>query len=138
MGNRNQAKMPSIFFTRDNLVLAFPFLAMCSIYAFFRFIPLEIGIPIIGSLSLFIQARAKIIASRSTDEHIDKTIVKDLVSDEDALLDKIERKAEKKQRRVEQRKMERLKAERKKALHNNKEDDDDDGEMVTKFAKGSR
>lgn len=130
--------MPSIFFTRDNLVLAFPFLSVCSIYAFFRFIPLEIGIPIIGSLTLLIQARAKIIASRSTDEHIDKTIVRDLVSDEDALLAKKEAKAEKKQRKVDQRKMERLKAERKKTANNNKEDDDDDGDVVAKFAKGSR
>mmetsp|Transcript_17261 Transcript_17261/g.37257 ORF Transcript_17261/g.37257 Transcript_17261/m.37257 type:complete len:136 (-) Transcript_17261:4445-4852(-) len=129
-----------IFFTQENFVLAFPLLAVCSTYAFFKFIPLEIGIPIIGALSLLIQARAKLIASRSTDEHIDKTIVKELVSDEDALTAKQEAKAEKKQRKADQRKMERLKAERRKAANYNKEtaDDDDDGEMIAKFVKGSR
>mmetsp|Transcript_44593 Transcript_44593/g.93592 ORF Transcript_44593/g.93592 Transcript_44593/m.93592 type:complete len:136 (-) Transcript_44593:425-832(-) len=132
--------MPSIFFTQENFVLAFPLIAFCSTYAFFKFIPLEIGLPIVGTLALLIQARAKLIASRSTDEHIDKTIVKDLVSDEDALLAKQEAKAEKKQRKADQRRLERLKAERKKASNNNKDnaDDDDDGEMMAKFAKGSR
>eukprot|EP00578_Thalassiosira_sp_NH16_P008106 CAMPEP_0181107318 /NCGR_PEP_ID=MMETSP1071-20121207/17024_1 /TAXON_ID=35127 /ORGANISM="Thalassiosira sp., Strain NH16" /LENGTH=135 /DNA_ID=CAMNT_0023190829 /DNA_START=45 /DNA_END=452 /DNA_ORIENTATION=+ len=132
--------MPNIFFTEENLVLASPLLAVCSTYAFFRFIPLKIGLPFIGTLSLLIQARAKLIASRSTDEHIDKTFVKDLVSDEDALLAQKEAKAEKKQRKADIKLRERLKAERKRASNGNKEnvDDDDDGEMMVKFAKGSR
>lgn len=113
---------------------------MCSTYAFFKFIPLKIGLPFIGTLSLLIQARAKLIASRSTDEHIDKTVVRDLVSDEDALLAQKEAKAEKKQRKADLKLRERLKAERKRAANGNKEnaDDDDDGEMIAKFAKGSR
>lgn len=76
---------------------------------------------------------------RSTDEHIDKTIVKDLVSDEDALLAKQEAKAEKKQRKADQKVRERLKAERKKAA-NSKDvaDDDEDGENIANFAKASR
>ena len=160
--------MPNIFFTEENFVLAFPLLAVCSIYvskrdepsggnstivivcenilcphnrftltfdlspqAFFKFIPLTIGLPIIAVISILIQARAKFIASefrhsthpfmvhlwllifytlsfllslsgRSTDEHIDKTIVRDLVSDEDALVAKQEAKAEKKQRKATQ------------------------------------
>mmetsp|Transcript_34525 Transcript_34525/g.62126 ORF Transcript_34525/g.62126 Transcript_34525/m.62126 type:complete len:136 (+) Transcript_34525:129-536(+) len=132
--------MPSIFFTRESFVLAFPLLAVCSIYAFFKFIPLEIGIPIVGISTLLFQARAKLIASRSTDEHIDQTIVRDLVSGEDALVAQQEAKEEKKQRKLDQRKMERLKAERRKAANNKREtaDDDDDGEMMAKFAKGSR
>lgn len=130
----------SIFFTQENFVLAFPLIAVCFTYAFFKFIPLEYGLPIIGTLALLIQARAKLIESRSTDEHIDKTIVKELVSDEDALLAKQEAKEQKKQRKADQRKLERLKAERKKAANGRKEtaDDDDDGEMIAKFAKGSR
>lgn len=79
------------------------------------------------------------IVGRSTDEHIDKTIVKDLVSDEDALAAKQEAKAEKKQRKAEQKLRERLKAEKKKGAgkQNNEGDDDDDAD-IGKFAKGSR
>lgn len=131
--------MPNIFFTEGNFVLASPLLAVCSIYAFFKFIPLKIGVPIIVTLSLLIQARAKLIASRSTDEHIDKTIVKDLVLDEDAFVAKQEEKKQKKQRKADQKLRDRLKAERRKAA-NGKDagEDDDEGEMISKFAKGSR
>ena len=77
---------------------------------------------------------------RSTDEHIDKTIVKDLVSGEDAALAKLEAKADKKQRKAEQKLRERIKAEQNKPLNGNKEpaDDEDEGEMIAKLAKGSR
>ena len=77
---------------------------------------------------------------RSTAEHIDNTIVKDLVSDQDALVAREVAKAEKKQRKANQRKLERLKAEKKKAVNgSNKEnidDNDDDGDMMANFAKG--
>lgn len=76
---------------------------------------------------------------RSTDEHIDNTIVKDLVSDQDALVAREVAKAEKKQRKANQRKLERLKAEKKKANGSNKEnidDNDDDDDMMANFAKG--
>ena len=77
---------------------------------------------------------------RSTDEHIDKTIVKDLVSDEDAALAKLEAKADKKQRKAQQKLRERIKAERSKSVDGNKDpaDDEDEGEIIAKFAKGSR
>ncbi len=105
-------RMPNIFFTQENLVLAFPLLAACSIYvrvwtcwttipdifivaelseiwvvdiieenfppcvhyfscpalqAFFKFVPLKIGLPIVGIVSMAIQARAKLIASEYND-----------------------------------------------------------------------
>jgi len=81
---------------------------------------------------------------RSTDEHIDKTIVNDLVSDENAVLAKQEAKIDKKNRIAEQKLRERLKAERKKSegrgskMDKDPADDDDEGEMITQFAKGSR
>jgi len=101
---------------------------------------MKIGLPIVGIVSMAIQARAKLIASRSTDEHIDKTIVKDLVRNEDAALAKFEAKADKKQRKAEQKLRERIKAERTKTVNGNKDyaDDDDEGEMIAKLAKGSR
>jgi len=92
-----------------------------------------------GAISLILKARSKIIESRSTDEHIDKTIVKDLVSDEDAVLARENAKVQKKQRKSEQKLRERLKAERRKDS-NEKEsvEEDDDGEVISAFAKGSR
>ena len=92
-----------------------------------------------GVITLILKARSKIIESRSTDEHIDRTIVQDLVSDEDALLAKQNEKIQKKQRKSEQKLRERLKAERRSAA-NKKEmaDDDDDGEIIAAFAKGTR
>ncbi|KAL3792487.1 hypothetical protein HJC23_008409 [Cyclotella cryptica] len=131
--------MPNIFFTHENLVLAFPLLAVCTTYAFFKFIPLKVGIPLVGAIALIVQTRNKIIASRSTDEHIDKTIVRDLVSDEDALAAKQEAKAEKKQRKADQKLRERLKAERKKESNKNEMgDEDEDADIINAFAKGSR
>lgn len=146
------------------------FLDVVILQAFFKFVPLKFGLPLIALVSLIVQARAKLIASeyktlkvmdgwinrwkiyriaylltlvlsgRSTDEHVDRTIVKDLVSDEDALLARNEAKAEKKQRKVEQKLRERIKAEKKKAASSSKDtgDDDDEGELIAKFAKGSR
>eukprot|EP00956_Cyclotella_meneghiniana_P023194 scaffold44700_cov81-Cyclotella_meneghiniana.AAC.10 len=115
---------------------------MCSFnsfwQAYFKLIPLQFGIPVIAGITLFIQARNKIIASRSTDEHIDKTVVKDLVADEDALLAKQEAKVEKKQRKAEQKVRERLKAEKKKQANKQTEADDDDDADIDKFVKGSR
>jgi hypothetical protein len=80
------------------------------------------------------------LLGRSTDEHIDKTIVKDLVSDEDAALAKLEAKADKKQRKAQQKLRERIKAERSKPVDGNKDpaDDEDEGEIISKFAKGAR
>eukprot|EP00970_Alexandrium_tamarense_P006657 scaffold1150_cov176-Alexandrium_tamarense.AAC.7 len=107
--------------------------------AFFKFVPLQYGLPFIGAVALLIQARNKIIASRSTDEHIDKTIVKDLVSDEDAIAAKENAKKEKKQRKANQKLKERLKAERKNVANKKREiADDDEDELIDSFAKGSR
>ncbi|KAL9181252.1 hypothetical protein ACHAXT_010057, partial [Thalassiosira profunda] len=135
---KDQATM-GIFFNQDNLVLAAPLIALCSGWAFIKFVPLKVGLPALGAVLLLIQARAKFIASRSTDEHVDKTLVKDLMSEEDELAAKQETKEAKKQRKANQKLRERLKAERKNHPRNRgeAEDDVDDGEL-TKIAKGSR
>ncbi len=78
------------------------------------------------------------LPGRSTDEHIDKTIVKDLVSDEDALLARDAAKKEKKQRKADQKLRERLKAERKKAATGKEAAEDEDDENIVNFAKGTR
>lgn len=90
-------------------------------------------------ISLTLKARSKIIESRSTDEHIDKTIVQDLVSDEDALVEKQNEKLQKKQRKSEQKLRERLKAERRNSANKREAaGDDDDVDITTAFAKGTR
>lgn len=91
-------------------------------------------------IALTIKARNKIIESRSTDDHIDRTIVQDLVSDEDALAAKQNEKAQKKLRKTEQKLRERLKAERRNNANKKKEavDEDDDGDIISTFAKGAR
>ncbi len=92
-----------------------------------------------GVVALTIKARNKIIESRSTDEHIDKTIVQDLVSDEDAFAAKQNEKAQKKLRKTEQKLRERLKAERRNnANKKNAAADEDDDEVISTFAKGTR
>ena len=90
-------------------------------------------------ITLILKARSKIIESRSTDEHIDKTIVQDLVSDEDALAAKQNQKAQKKLRKTEQKVRERLKAERRNNANKNRAvGEDEDGDNITAFAKGTR
>ena len=62
--------------------------------------------------------------------------MKDLTSDQDALLAKQEAKAEKKQRKAQQKLKERLKAERSKGGNSNDAaEDDDEGELIDTFAK---
>jgi hypothetical protein len=152
--------------TTEDFFLMHKFFVAVGFQAFFKFVPLKFGLPAVAFVVLIVQARAKLIAresktfisdkhieiffilhnfkivvsGRSTDEHVDKTIVKDLVSDEDALLAKSEAKAVKKQRKVEQKLRERIKAEKKKTASSIKEtgEDDDEGELIAKFAKGSR
>ena len=77
---------------------------------------------------------------KQSAEHIDKTIVKDLVSDEDALLAKSNEKAIKKQRKHQQKVHARLKEERRKHGGNKENADDDvDDELLANIAKkGSR
>lgn len=131
--------MPNIFFTQDNFVLAFPLIAVCATYSFFKFVPLKIGLPLVGVIALMLQARNKIKENRSTDEHIDKTIVKDLVSDEDAITAKLEEKAAKKQRKADEKLRLRLAAERKTAGRKKEADEEgDERELMSAFAKGSR
>lgn len=72
---------------------------------------------------------------RSSDEYVDKTLVKDLTSDQDALIAKQEAKAEKKQRKAQQKLKERLKAERSKGGNNNDAAEDDDDQLIANFAK---
>mmetsp|Transcript_13751 Transcript_13751/g.28043 ORF Transcript_13751/g.28043 Transcript_13751/m.28043 type:complete len:139 (+) Transcript_13751:123-539(+) len=130
----------AIFFTQENFVLASPLIAVCTIYSFFKFIPLKYGVPFLGTLALVIKVRSKIIENRSTDEHIDRTIVQDLVSDEDAIQAQQEAKALKKQRKADEKLRQRLKAERKAAANNSGGDggEEDDEAEITAFAKGSR
>ena len=82
------------------------------------------------------------ILGRSSDDHIDKHIVKDLVSDEDALLAKQEAKAQKKKNKAESKTLQRLKQERRKGANADKDtgDDDDDTDLLATIAKkgGSR
>ena len=81
------------------------------------------------------------LLGKQSAEHIDKTIVKDLVSDEDALLAKSNEKAIKKQRKQQQKVHARLKEERRRKNRGNKEnaDDDDEDELLANIAKkGSR
>lgn len=82
------------------------------------------------------------LLGKQSAEHIDKTIVKDLVSDEDALLAKSNEKAIKKQRKQQQKVHARLKEERRRKNGGNKEnadDNDDDDELLANIAKkGSR
>jgi hypothetical protein len=93
-----------------------------------------------GSLVLIVKSPCHLdYTGRSTDEHIDKTIVKDLVSDEDAIAAKENAKKEKKQRKANQKLKDRLKAERKNVANKKREiADDDEDELIDSFAKGSR
>ncbi|GMH96682.1 hypothetical protein TrVE_jg6654 [Triparma verrucosa] len=57
--------MTGIFFNADNLKLALPLITLCVVYGFFKFIPLQIGVPLVVFLILGYKFRqSRITAER--------------------------------------------------------------------------
>mmetsp|Transcript_17897 Transcript_17897/g.26541 ORF Transcript_17897/g.26541 Transcript_17897/m.26541 type:complete len:143 (-) Transcript_17897:268-696(-) len=133
----------SIFLTWENLAFAMPLILLCSFYAYFKYVPLEYGLPILGVLAVIMLIRAQIQKLKNKKlEKLDEDMVRELVGEDDS--DDIKKEAEaKKSRQAKARLEQRLAAERKSAAKSQqgkkgkkkKGKDDDDDEDLSAFAK---
>jgi len=107
--------MGGIFFNQENLILSLPLISVCTIYAFFKYVPLQFGVPAVIGVGFFFQLRARILARRAekAQNEIDESLVKDLTADEDRAKAKAEAKATKKQNKAQEQLRQRLAAEKK-------------------------
>ena len=128
----------NIFFTKDNLVLSLPLIGVCTSYAFFKFVPLPIGVPLIVGVGLVLHLRSKFHARRleQTASEIDDNIINELSADDDRKKAKTKAKMAKKERKANERLKQRLsiekKLERQAAAD---EDEDEDDALLDSFAK---
>eukprot|EP00529_Nitzschia_sp_RCC80_P037402 CAMPEP_0113453506 /NCGR_PEP_ID=MMETSP0014_2-20120614/7390_1 /TAXON_ID=2857 /ORGANISM="Nitzschia sp." /LENGTH=147 /DNA_ID=CAMNT_0000344897 /DNA_START=109 /DNA_END=552 /DNA_ORIENTATION=+ /assembly_acc=CAM_ASM_000159 len=139
----------NIFFTAENLAFSLPLLAVCGVYAYFKYVPLKYGLPILAVLFLIVQIRSQIQTQREKKiENMDDKQINDLaleLEDEDnekdkAAKDEAAKKLQKKKNaiatRLEHEKRREEKAAKKKQgkKKGGAADDDDDVDM-TMFAK---
>ena len=131
----------SIFVNRENLALSLPLISLCSIYAFFKFVPLNIGLSIIGlgALAYKITSSLRARAVEKKEQKIaslDEGLLKELAADELKQREKEAQKLAKKQRKNDDKVRLRLKAEKKAGTNQASHDDDDEeDEDVSTFAK---
>ncbi|CAJ1940124.1 unnamed protein product [Cylindrotheca closterium] len=130
----------NIFLTAENLAFSLPLLLVCGTYAFFKFVPLQYGIPVLGGLALLIKMQSQVQAQRDEkltkmdDKAIDD-LANELEGEEKSDKDNKKKLTAKKRAQVEQ----RLAAERKQYAKQNKKgsaDDDDGDDYLETFAKG--
>mmetsp|Transcript_4680 Transcript_4680/g.5630 ORF Transcript_4680/g.5630 Transcript_4680/m.5630 type:complete len:141 (+) Transcript_4680:146-568(+) len=134
------AQQGNIFLTTENLAFSLPLIAVCTTYAYFKYVPLEYGLPILGGLFVIYMISQKLQARKAEKlQNLDESMVKDLVGEDDQAAKKKLTKAQKAEQKKKQQLAQRLKAE-KKAGNNaaQDDDDDDDDDALRKFAKGGK
>mmetsp|Transcript_5289 Transcript_5289/g.5050 ORF Transcript_5289/g.5050 Transcript_5289/m.5050 type:complete len:160 (-) Transcript_5289:135-614(-) len=136
----------SIFVNKQNLLFAMPLISVCSIYAYFKFVPLNIGLSLIGA-GIVIYKTVTGIKSHAVDKkekkiaNMDESFLEELAADE-LQKEKTDKKKEaKKKQKAGNKAKSRIAAEKKKAKakankngggnRNEEEDDDDDTDVST-------
>mmetsp|Transcript_9993 Transcript_9993/g.24945 ORF Transcript_9993/g.24945 Transcript_9993/m.24945 type:complete len:156 (-) Transcript_9993:1007-1474(-) len=146
--NTNNNPQGNIFLTSENLAFSMPLILVCSSYAFFKFVPLEYGIPALAGLVVILQIQSQIKTLRQKKiENMDDTDIDDLALELEGEDDAAESKKKAEDLKIQKKKArlaERLAAEARKAEKAAKrgskkknEEEDDDGDVAI-FAKGSR
>jgi len=142
----------SIFVNKQNLLFAMPLISVCSIYAYFKFVPLNIGLSLIGA-GIVIYKTVSGIKSHAVEKkekkiaNMDESFLEELAADE-LQKEKIEKKKElKKKQKAGNKAKSRIAAEKKKANkmngggggnnRNEDEDDDDDTDVSAFVARKS-
>lgn len=129
-----------IFFNQDNFILSLPLLSVCAIYAFFKYVPLQYGVPAVIGVGIFFQLRAKVLARRAerAQNEIDESLVKDLAADQDKAKARAVAKAAKKQMKAQESVRQRLAAEKKAGAGGAEGEMEEGDENISTFAKGGR
>mmetsp|Transcript_17849 Transcript_17849/g.25234 ORF Transcript_17849/g.25234 Transcript_17849/m.25234 type:complete len:151 (-) Transcript_17849:519-971(-) len=130
-----------IFLNKENLAFALPLISLCSTYAFFKYIPLEYGLPALGSVVFFyklvssIKARA-IEKKEEKIASLDEDLLKELAADDLMNEERNKQKATKKKKKADDKVRQRLAAEKKKYEQSKDDEEDDDDADYGTFAKG--
>eukprot|EP01083_Nonionella_stella_P043195 116556_1 len=135
----------SIFVNKQNLLFAMPLISVCSIYAYFKFVPLNIGLSLIGA-GIVIYKTVSGIKSHAIEKkekkiaNMDESFLEELAADELQKEKSDKKKEAKKKQKAGNKAKSRIAAEKKKANRdknggnrNNDEDDDDDDTDVSAF-----
>lgn len=149
--SNNNNPQGNIFLTTENLAFSMPLILVCGTYAYFKFVPLQYGVPVLVGLFLIFQIQGQIKTLREKKiENMDDTDIDDLALELEGVDADAKKKAaeeekiklQKKKARLadrlaaEQRKAEKA-AKRNQGKKKNSGDDDDDVDASV-FAKGSR
>mmetsp|Transcript_19453 Transcript_19453/g.24498 ORF Transcript_19453/g.24498 Transcript_19453/m.24498 type:complete len:156 (+) Transcript_19453:101-568(+) len=138
----------SIFINKENLVFALPLISICTIYAYFKYVPLNLGLSIIGA-GIVIYKVTSSLKTRAIEKkeekiaNLDESLLKELAADEINREKEEKQRAAKKKLKAENRARQRIAAEKKKYSNGSKkqeeeEEENDDGEDISTFAQGNR
>eukprot|EP01083_Nonionella_stella_P020253 56149_1 len=140
----------NVFVNKENLVFSLPLISVCSIYAYFKYIPLNFGLSVIGAgiviykVTTSLKARA-IEKKEEKIANLDESLLQELAADEINREQQEKQKAAKKKLKADNKARQRIAAEKKKSQNGKKsssqeDNDDDDGgaEDVSAFVRGNR
>jgi hypothetical protein len=139
----------NIFVNKENFAFALPLISLCSIYAYFKYVPLHVGLSIIGTGIVFykVTSSVKTRAIERKEEKIanlDESLLKELAADEIEKSEREKQKAANKKAKAQTKALQRLAAEKKKAAskksNNNKKvnDDEEDAQDMATFVQGGK
>jgi preprotein translocase subunit SecF len=135
----------SIFFNKQNVVFTLPLVAICAVYAYFKFIPLHVGLSIIGGAIVIFKIHSSIQTHKIEKQEekiakLDDSFLKELAADELMKEEKEKQKAAKKKVKADAKAKQRIAATKKKEKqqNQNQNDDDEDDADYAAFVKGSK
>ncbi|GAX09826.1 hypothetical protein FisN_11Lh205 [Fistulifera solaris] len=134
--------MPSdggnIFLTTENLAFSMPLIAVCLIYAYFKFLPLRVSLAGVAIVFVVFQIRSQLQARKDSQlTHLDETAILDIVGEEEEKDAAKAQEAAKQASKAKNRVKNRLAQERKSGKVKSKIEYDEDVDMAT-FVKGGK
>mmetsp|Transcript_8806 Transcript_8806/g.12934 ORF Transcript_8806/g.12934 Transcript_8806/m.12934 type:complete len:155 (+) Transcript_8806:166-630(+) len=140
----------AIFVNKENLLFALPLILLCSAYAYFILVPLNIGLSLIGAVIVIYRLTSG-IKTRAIDKkeekiaNLDENLLKELAADEMLQEEIAKKQAAKKKSKAGNKAKQRIAAQKKKEKSRNKsngggddDDDDDDGDLSTFVKKSNK
>lgn len=137
----------SVFINKENLAFSLPLIAVCSIYAYFKYVPLNLGLSIIGA-GIVIYKAASSIKARAIEKkefkiaNLDEKFLQELAADELEKEKSDKQKAAKKKQKADNKVLQRIAAEKKKfktgGTTSKVEEEEEDDEDVSAFVKKNR
>mmetsp|Transcript_16990 Transcript_16990/g.20750 ORF Transcript_16990/g.20750 Transcript_16990/m.20750 type:complete len:151 (+) Transcript_16990:98-550(+) len=132
----------SIFLNKENLVFSMPLICVCTVYAYVKYLPLNLGLSVIGAgiviykVSSYLKTRA-IEKKEEKIANLDESLLEDLAADEINKEKEDKQKAAKKKVKEQNKVRQRIAAEKKKQINRGTaaKEDDDDNEDISTFVK---